>query len=124
MEIRTPKQELKVTGYICDICNKSCNASQDGRYECHEHALLHANWGYHSNNRDGETHECHMCQDCYERVWEFIETLGGKVRVFDEMFFDRDTHLPHFKKEGKDYVVVAECGGVRGESGGNGDLPV
>jgi len=38
-----------------------------------------------------------MCEGCYDRVWEFIETLGGKVRV-----------LEGCSKEGVDYVIVGE----------------
>jgi|SRR5262252_2397990 len=96
MEIRQVVHEPKLVGYRCDICGDSCNASDDGRYEAHEWALLNARWGYHSR-KDMQTHECHMCEGCYDRVWEFIETLGGKVRV-----------LEGCSKEGVDYVIVGE----------------
>jgi len=99
MEMRqvVPKQTL--VGYVCDICGQSCNASQDGRYEAHEFALLYARWGYHSR-KDMQSHECHMCENCYDRVWEFVETLGGKVRVIEDG-----------SKEGADYVIVGQLPG-------------
>ena len=99
MELRQAVQENRVVGYLCDICGKTCNASQDDRYEAHEFALLRADWGYHSR-KDDQSHECDMCEECYDRVWEFIETLGGKVRLVERP-----------QKEGVDYVVVGQLPG-------------
>ncbi len=80
MEIKQKVEREVVVGWTCDVCGKSCNASEDGRYEAHEHASLYAYWGYHSN-KDLETHNCDLCENCYDRIREYIETLGGKVRV-------------------------------------------
>ena len=58
----------------CDICGESCR----GQYNI-EYAELRANWGYDST-RDGERHECQMCEKCYNRVEEFIISIGGKIQ--------------------------------------------
>tara|TARA_Y100000310_G_C20313943_1_gene637521 strand:+ start:404 stop:655 length:252 start_codon:yes stop_codon:yes gene_type:complete len=61
----------------CDVCGKKCK-SEYGI----ERGVLSADWGYGSN-KDGERHECHLCEECYDKVKEFIEGLGGKVRTED-----------------------------------------
>lgn len=108
MEIRKKIEQLKVTGYICDVCGNSCNASKDKRYESHEYATLFGHWGYDSK-RDGDVFECHLCEECYDRVVEFIESIGGKVRTIgNELFPVGD--LVSFKKEGTDYVMGEQSG--------------
>ena len=41
---------------------------------------LKADWGFWSK-KDGEHHEVHLCERCYDKVKEFIESVGGKVRI-------------------------------------------
>ncbi len=68
----------QVVGYRCDICKKDCESTYES-----EHATLQASWGYMSN-KDLETHECHMCESCYDKVRLYIEqTLGGEVIIDD-----------------------------------------
>jgi|SRR5262252_2565917 len=109
MEIRQMVREQHVVGWKCDICGKSCNASEDGRYEAHERAYLFARWGYYSR-KDMQIHECDMCEDCYDRVMEYIETLGGKVRILAD-HFDPQRAMRNNKEEGVDYVIVGELPG-------------
>jgi len=79
MEIRKEVKVEKVVGFKCDICKKPCNHTT-GEDDAFEYAKLHGNWGY-SSSKDQQDHECHMCEDCYDKVKEFIESLGGQVRV-------------------------------------------
>lgn len=67
----------------CDVCNQSCNAAlryNDYSVICNEYATLKAHWGYYSKNKDCMNHECILCEDCYDKVIQFIKGLGGKVR--------------------------------------------
>lgn len=64
----------------CDICNKKCSGSDPVGVAGHgEFATLKGFWGYYSK-KDGIAIECHMCEECCDKVTEFIETLGGTVR--------------------------------------------
>ncbi len=75
MEIKEMVTKSVIIGYQCDICNKSCSDKCLGS----EYATLYANWGYGSN-KDGESHLCHICESCYDKVRNFIEKeLGGKI---------------------------------------------
>jgi len=83
MEMRRVKQTEEVIGYVCDVCGSPCfKESGDLRFESTEYAVLSAQWGYWSNGKDLTRHECHLCEDCYDKVRQFIEEfLRGKVRV-------------------------------------------
>lgn len=74
MLIKKKKEVIKVVGAYCDICGQSCERPLN-----HEFATLSASWGYDSE-RDMTDSECHMCEKCFNRVVEFIESIGGKVR--------------------------------------------
>ena len=52
---------------ICNMCGKSCKPYDgfDHGFSC---ATLTAHWGYFSDNRDGEIHEAHLCQKCWEKI--------------------------------------------------------
>jgi hypothetical protein len=60
---------------VCDICGKSCYCTCD-----FELATLHAVWGYGSS-KDGQEWVCEMCESCSEKIKEFIESLGGVVKI-------------------------------------------
>lgn len=50
----------------CNSCGNSCiKSKQDLAFEF---ATIHAAWGYFSNKRDGEVHEAHLCQSCFEKL--------------------------------------------------------
>lgn len=72
-------EKEEVYGYQCDICGHPCSRST-GEDDVFEWATLHGHWGFFSG-KDQEDHECHMCEPCYDKVKEFIESLGGQVRV-------------------------------------------
>lgn len=74
-EVTEPREQ--VTDVLCDICNKSTRDSCDMNYEFAE---LKVDWGYGSD-KDTESHECHMCESCYDKVRTFIHSIGGKVRT-------------------------------------------
>jgi len=71
----------KLDDVICDICNRSTRVSSDDADTC-EYAELKADWGFRSK-KEGEHHEVHLCEGCYDKVKEFIESVGGKVRIED-----------------------------------------
>jgi len=60
----------------CDICGKSCKDRADMNYEM---VCLQGSWGYMSR-KDGTNWCCDICEDCADRVKEFIESIGAKVR--------------------------------------------
>lgn len=81
-----PVQQKTMTDLLCDCCGRSCFKLELGPMEkdfIHsyaEYALLTANWGYGSS-RDGDRWECDLCETCALKVKEFIESLGGSVRI-------------------------------------------
>jgi tRNA U54 and U55 pseudouridine synthase Pus10 len=83
MNIEQEVTEKKVVGHICDICKESCvvKVCTDGTTNdiC---ATLHAHWPYGSKY-DTTEHICHMCESCYDKIKEFIESLGGEVAVYE-----------------------------------------
>jgi hypothetical protein len=81
---RREKREVEVTvGYTCDICHRSCAGDRNNPGDGDEEfAVLSAQWGYWSRDKDMTWHECHMCEDCFEKVKHFIEQeLKGTVRT-------------------------------------------
>jgi hypothetical protein len=105
MEIKKNKLKAEVVGMICDMCNKNCAKDAENPDYAYEHGTLSANWGYYSDGRDLTEEECHLCEECFSKVREFIRSNGGKVRVITVSAF-RSTG-PHFnKKPGVDYIVL------------------
>lgn len=79
-------QEVQtLIGHRCDICGRemldpSVVGTADLNDIC-DHAKLEANWGYFSN-KDRQVHTCDMCEECYDKVREYIEvSLGGKISI-------------------------------------------
>jgi hypothetical protein len=61
----------------CDICGRSCKnecSSVVAGAGLAEYATLEGTWGYCSR-RDGERFSCEMCEDCFEKVSAFIDSL-------------------------------------------------
>ena len=56
---------------VCDICDESCSEPQSGLIE---YAVLEALWGYYSK-KDGERYECMMCEDCFDKIVSFIDSI-------------------------------------------------
>jgi hypothetical protein len=53
---------------LCNKCGKSCK-KHEGFEESFSFADLNVHWGYFSDdNRDGEVHEAHLCQSCWEGI--------------------------------------------------------
>lgn len=80
--IKEEKVRVVTVGHTCDMCGKDCRTFDGmGNAEPHsdEFGTLEAYWGYHSDNRDGESWTADLCQSCFERVVEFIESCGGKM---------------------------------------------
>jgi tRNA U54 and U55 pseudouridine synthase Pus10 len=65
-----------VVDIICDVCGSSCKQDNWG----YEFARLHSRWGY-ASTKDMEEHTCDLCETCYDKVAEFIKSIGGKVQV-------------------------------------------
>lgn len=60
------KREVEVVADVtCDLCGKTCRDSLGVNYEF---ATLTATWGY-ASRKDCETHEAHICEDCYDKLW-------------------------------------------------------
>jgi len=69
------------SGLICDICGKSCIKKDtgplgDGLIEV---AYFGATWGY-ASRKDGMIWECDLCEDCADKIKEYIASLGGKIQ--------------------------------------------
>ena len=76
MEVLKKVETLQVVDYTCDVCNQSCTTGYSAEY-----ATLEARWGFDSS-KDGEIHICHFCENCYNKVAEFIKKeLNGKIQV-------------------------------------------
>jgi hypothetical protein len=54
-----------VKDILCNKCGNSCKGLEPQSFEF---ALLSVHWGYGSTNRDGEVHEAHLCQTCWEEI--------------------------------------------------------
>lgn len=71
------------TNITCNICGLLCDAAERGYknpdFISNEYAILEAFWGFCSKNKDTQHHHCIMCEDCYDKVVKFIESLGGKI---------------------------------------------
>jgi hypothetical protein len=59
---------------LCDICGKTCSCPGFEDASMAEYATLEASWGYCSAS-DGNQHHCEMCEDCFEKVTSFIESI-------------------------------------------------
>lgn len=46
-------------------------------------------WGY-TSNKDGEYHEIIICFDCYDKIIEYIETIGGKIKRYQYALLSGD----------------------------------
>lgn len=62
-EHKTKKVEV-IKDILCNKCGNSCKKP----HECMEFATLSVHWGYFSKSRDGEVHEAHLCQNCWEDI--------------------------------------------------------
>lgn len=51
---------------LCNKCGNSC-MKQEGTFKEPSFAELTAHWGYFSDNRDGEVHGAHLCQNCWQK---------------------------------------------------------
>jgi hypothetical protein len=99
MKILGKREKTVCVGIECDICGSRCTGDSDAGIhgEVMEYATLEARWGYFSR-KDLDQCQAHFCEDCYDRIVEFIETLGGKVRVreyspgeaFDRMLAEQE----------------------------------
>ncbi len=79
--MRILRDELSYTAKLvdvtCDVCGKSCRDKHDVNYE---HVTLKGSWGYGSG-KDGTSWECEICEDCSDKVRQFIASIGGKIIV-------------------------------------------
>lgn len=66
--------EQKEFAIICDVCKESCKLNLNNEY-----ATLESHWGFDSG-MDGVHSECHICESCFDKIEEFIQSLGGKIR--------------------------------------------
>ena len=61
-------ERLVLTDIICDCCGKSCQTEDDE----YEYMKLRAHWGFYTN-KDGETWEAQICEDCVDKKLNFIK---------------------------------------------------
>lgn len=59
------KSVREVADILCNICGESCKIPIGGGCFNIEAVTVKADFGYGSD-RDGEHHEAHLCQGCYE----------------------------------------------------------
>jgi len=50
---------------LCNKCGASCKAIDCDNFNCAE---LKVHWGYGSTYHDGEIHEAHLCEQCWEGI--------------------------------------------------------
>jgi len=63
LKTKIEKRKVEVTkDILCNKCRNSCKAGYGFEY-----AELKVHWGYGST-RDGEVHEAHLCQNCWEDI--------------------------------------------------------
>jgi len=67
----------KLEDITCDVCGKSCRDKMDMNFEL---VILRGSWGYGSR-KDGTSWECEICEDCADKIRQFIESIGGKVII-------------------------------------------
>ncbi|MDD5510634.1 MAG: hypothetical protein PHI12_07490 [Dehalococcoidales bacterium] len=70
-------QTMVTKDILCDCCGDSCRPVKARNYE---YATFSARWGWDSE-RDLEVWEAHICENCAVKVKNFIESIGGKVRL-------------------------------------------
>lgn len=75
MKVYKPSSVDVLFDMTCDICGISCRDD----YGNIESATLYGEWGYGSS-KDGEVHECNLCEKCYDAVSGYIKSLGGSIR--------------------------------------------
>jgi hypothetical protein len=56
---------------VCNSCGRGCKTGNN-----FEFATLKAHWGYDSDDRDGEIHEAHLCQSCWESIVKEFKHSG------------------------------------------------
>lgn len=64
-QIEAQKVEV-IKDILCNKCGNSCK--KDLEYESFEFASLQVHWGYSSVGHDGEVHEAHLCEQCWEGI--------------------------------------------------------
>lgn len=67
----------KLVDITCDVCGGSCRDKLDMNFEL---VTVSGNWGYGSL-KDGTSWKCEICEDCADKVRQFIESIGGKVII-------------------------------------------
>ena len=63
------------------MCGRSCLDRGKINFEL---SRLTANWGFYSN-KDTEQWECDICENCSDKIKEYIESLGGEIKVTSYM---------------------------------------
>lgn len=99
MEVKQAVLLTEIVGHICDMCTQTCRKNSEEGYE---YGTLSAEWGYWSDQRDLTQEECHLCESCFAKVREFIQSQGGKVRQM-QLVIQGGPVLR--KKRGVDYIV-------------------
>ena len=61
---------------ICDMCDISCKKGKD----CFEYSDFISSWGYNSR-KDGERWSGMFCEDCSDRIKDFVESGGKKLEI-------------------------------------------
>ena len=72
MEVKALVERLEVIDVNCDACGNSCTKGLCGP----EYGGLSANWGYDSK-KDGVSISKQLCEDCFDRVLDFFESISG-----------------------------------------------
>lgn len=84
---------IVISDIICDKCGNSCKTggeqangvdNNNRPFFNFDYLELSGHFGFYSNNKDGETWEAHVCQNCAdlldkEIVFSKIGIFGGKI---------------------------------------------
>lgn len=79
--MRKYKKKLRneLAEVFCDACGANCSRSMGEIYSA-EYAVLEATWGYWSR-RDGESFRKDLCEDCFEKILDFIGTISESEKL-------------------------------------------
>lgn len=72
MQIKEKVSKESLVDILCDICGESCTKEYNL-----EVGHLEAFWGYGSK-KDGESTLIELCEDCFDKMVEYAETLKTK----------------------------------------------
>lgn len=78
------RQELVVYKITCDLCGSDIlvETMQDAAGEpvvAHMGIEIQADWGYFSNNKDGDHYEIDVCEKCFDKIFGKVKPISNYI---------------------------------------------